>query len=84
MTKERVTTFIDAVLAIVMTILVLDLKAPSRSTIADFFDLRDQFIAYFISFFLDWHNVDRSAQWLNEGKDNFHSNSLVCCHLAVF
>jgi uncharacterized membrane protein len=51
MTKERVTTFINAVLAIIMTILVLDLKAPSQPTIAGFFDLRDQFIAYFISFF---------------------------------
>lgn len=28
MSKERLTTFIDAVLAIVMTILVLDLKLP--------------------------------------------------------
>ncbi|WP_263849553.1 TMEM175 family protein [Lacticaseibacillus camelliae] len=30
MSKERLTTFIDAVLAIVMTILVLDLKLPEQ------------------------------------------------------
>lgn len=52
MTKERVTVFIDAVLAIVMTILVLELKAPDQVTMAGFFwALRDQFVAYFISFF---------------------------------
>ncbi|WP_268872333.1 TMEM175 family protein [Lacticaseibacillus thailandensis] len=36
MTKERVTVFIDAVLAIVMTILVLELKAPDQVTMAGF------------------------------------------------
>ena len=36
MTKERVTAFIDAVLAIVMTILVLEMKAPDQVTMVAF------------------------------------------------
>lgn len=51
MSKERLTAFIDAVLAIVMTILVLALKLPTQITFAGFWALRDQFIAYFISSF---------------------------------
>lgn len=77
MTKDRVTAFIDAVLAIIMTILVLDLKAPDQVTLAGFWALKDQFIAYFISFFWigtmwvgmhnHWHQVQtisRSTPWL--------------------
>ncbi|MCI1986717.1 MAG: DUF1211 domain-containing protein [Lactobacillus sp.] len=77
MTKERVTAFIDAVLAIVMTILVLDLQAPAHVNLAGFWALRDQFVAYFISFFWvgtmwvglhnNWHHVKtirRSTPWL--------------------
>lgn len=77
MTKDRVTAFIDAVLAIVMTILVLELKAPQTISFASFWALRDQFIAYFISFFWigtmwvgmhnHWHQVktiSKTTPWL--------------------
>ena len=36
MSKNRLTAFIDAVMAIVMTILVLDLKIPGKSHLRDF------------------------------------------------
>lgn len=77
MSKDRLTAFIDAVMAIVMTILVLDLKIPAQITLAGFWGLRDQFIAYVISFFWigtmwvglhnNWHNVktiSRRTPWL--------------------
>lgn len=41
MSKNRLTAFIDAVMAIVMTILVLDLKIPEQITFAGFWGLRD-------------------------------------------
>lgn len=77
MTKDRVTAFIDAVLAIVMTILVLELKAPAQVSWAGFWALRDQFVAYAISFFWigtmwvgmhnSWHKVrtiSKTTPWL--------------------
>ena len=51
MSKERLVAFTDAVLAIIMTILVLELEKPSEATFAAFWDLRANFFAYFLSFF---------------------------------
>lgn len=51
MTKERLTAFTDAVLAIIMTILVLELKKPNPVTAAGFWALRENFFAYTLSFF---------------------------------
>ena len=36
MDKERLAAFTDAVLAIIMTILVLELEKPAQSKLADF------------------------------------------------
>lgn len=51
MSKERLVAFTDAVLAIIMTILVLELEKPSEATFAAFWALRANFFAYFLSFF---------------------------------
>ncbi len=51
MSKERLVAFTDAVLAIIMTILVLELEKPAEATFAAFWDLRANFFAYFLSFF---------------------------------
>lgn len=59
MKKERLTTFIDAVLAIVMTILVLELEKPKQITPQGFWNLRENFFAYTLSFF--W----LGAMWVN-------------------
>lgn len=69
MGKERLAAFIDAVLAIIMTILVLELEKPKAMTWAGLWDLRANFFAYALSFFWlglmwstqhsNWHAVKR-------------------------
>ena len=59
MTKERLVAFTDAVLAIIITILVLDLELPSEPTFEALWDLRESFFAYLVSFF--W----LGAMWVN-------------------
>lgn len=51
MNKERMIAFTDAILAIIMTILVLELDKPSAPTIAAFWKLRTSFFSYALSFF---------------------------------
>ena len=50
MSKERLTAFIDAVLAIVMTILVLELPQPESASWAAIWELRREYFAYTLSF----------------------------------
>ena len=50
MSKERLGAFMDAVIAIVMTILVLELEKPAEATLAAFWALRINFAAYALSF----------------------------------
>ena len=51
MSKERVVAFTDAVLAIIMAILVLDLDKPDPLTWSGFGKLWPQFLVYAFSFF---------------------------------
>ena len=61
LTKERMFAFTDAILAIIMTILVLELPKPDELTWAGIWDLRTSFLAFAVSFFglaimwADWH-----------------------------
>lgn len=58
MSKERIAAFTDAVLAIIMTILVLELKKTTQVTLAGLWALKINFFAYALSFF--W----LGAMWL--------------------
>lgn len=59
MNKERLAAFADAVLAIIITILVLELEKPAHLTVAGFLELWPNYLAYAISFF--W----LGAMWIN-------------------
>lgn len=75
MSKERLVAFTDAVIAIIMTILVLELKKPENLTWESVFDLRMNFFAYTVSFFwigTMWVNMHRA--WDHVEKIN---NKLV-------
>ena len=78
MKKERLLAFNDAVLAIIMTILVMELKKPEEITISGFWALRNNYFAYWLSFFWlgsvwismhsIWENaekVSRTVLWWN-------------------
>ena len=66
MGKERLGAFIDAVIAIIMTILVLELEKPKTFDLQGLWELRTNFFAYGLSFF-----------WLGAMWTNFHSSSQV-------
>ena len=67
MNKERLAAFMDAVLAIIMTILILELKKPETATLKALWNLRVDFFAYTLSFFWlgtmwvnlhnEWHKI---------------------------
>lgn len=59
MNKERLTAFTDAILAIIMTILVLELERPEAATWAAVWAMRNAYLTYAVSFF--W----LGAMWVN-------------------
>ena len=59
MNKERLAAFVDAVLAIIITILALELEKPTHLTFSGFIELWPNYLAYTISFF--W----LGAMWIN-------------------
>ena len=78
MNKERLAAFMDAVLAIIMTILILELKKPETATLKALWNLRVDFFAYTLSFFWlgtmwvnlhnEWHKIKYitpSIVWAN-------------------
>ena len=69
MNKERLTAFTDAILAIIMTILVLELEKPEAATLEALWALRWSFLAYAVSFFwLGAMWVNLHSQWQQVSK----------------
>lgn len=77
MSKERMAAFTDAVLAIIMTILVLELEKPSKMTVSGLWNLRANFFAYALSFF--WLGL----MWLTH-HNNWEKISSVNNKTAIF
>jgi uncharacterized membrane protein len=78
MNKSRLEAFTDAVIAIIMTILVLELEIPESASFAALWGLRFQFLIYLVSFLtlaIYWNNhhhmfqasshVSGKVMWLN-------------------
>lgn len=77
MTKDRLAAFMDAVLAIIMTILVLELPKPEPMSIEGVLALRNVYVCYILSFFWlgtmwvslhnEWHQIQvitKKVVWL--------------------
>lgn len=75
--KDRLAAFMDAVLAIIITILVLELPKPSPVTIEGILALRQSYLCYILSFFWlgslwvglhnEWHHIqiiNKKVVWL--------------------
>lgn len=59
MSKSRIEAFTDAVIAIIMTLLVLELHEPASAEWSAFFVMKHKFIVYLISFVslaIYWNN----------------------------
>lgn len=72
MSKERTMAFTDAVLAIIMTILVLDLQTPEELNWSGFAGMWPQYAAYALSFF-----------WLGSMWINLHIEWEQARHVSV-
>jgi uncharacterized membrane protein len=83
MTKERLLAYTDAVLAILITIMVLEFKAPMSSDWVALHEMKDVFIAYVFSFFLlstYWNNHHHTFQIVNK----INGNTLILNSVLVF
>ena len=81
MSKERLVAFTDAVIAIIITILILELEKPTSLTWGAIWNLRMNLFAYTISFFwigTMWVNMHRA--WDSVRKIN---NQLVWISLIL-
>ena len=50
MNRDRLTAFTDAVLAVIITIMVLEMKAPHGARLEDLVELWPVFLSYLLSF----------------------------------
>jgi uncharacterized membrane protein len=78
MNKNRIEAFSDGVMAIIITIMILEIKAPEHSTIGSLLPLIPVFLSYVLSFIyvgIYWNNhhhmfqvvkkIDGSVLWFN-------------------
>lgn len=88
MSKNRIEAFTDAVIAIVMTLLVLELHQPKNDTFQAFLGIEHQFIIYLISFVMlaiYWNNHHHLFQ-VAEHIDGWTlwANHLLILSLSLF
>ena len=87
MEKDRLGAFIDAVLAIIMTILVLELPRPETYDIAGLWALRTNFFAYALSFFwlgAMWVNIHQSYQAVEKISQKTVWSAIVMLFFSSF
>lgn len=77
METNRFETFFDAIIAIVITVLVLKIPQPASPTLGAFLELETMYVAYFISFLILYNlwyanhnlfglveNIDNTTLWI--------------------
>ncbi|MEX0787706.1 MAG: TMEM175 family protein [Anaerolineales bacterium] len=82
MTKGRLEAFSDAVIAIVMTIMVLELRAPEGAELALLVPLIPVFLSYVLSFvFLGiyWNNHHHLLQAAQRSMGPFFGPTCISC-----
>lgn len=90
MSKDRLAAFTDAMLAIIMTILVLELERPETPTLDAFWDLRESFFAYALSFWwlasfwISHHNLWDNAQRIDMSVVWWSMLVLFCLSLVPY
>jgi uncharacterized membrane protein len=87
-TKGRLEAFSDGVIAVIITIMVLDLKAPDNDHVEDLLKLWPSFASYLISFlfgaiyWINHHNVIALAKRITPGL--IWANNLLLFFLSLF
>ena len=87
MEKDRLGAFIDAVLAIIMTILVLELPRPKTIDLAGLWALRTNFFAYALSFFwlgAMWVNIHQSYHAVDKINQKTVWSAIVMLFFSSF
>lgn len=87
MSKERLLAYTDAVIAIIITIMVLEMKTPHWSSWKTLYEMRHIFIAYVLSFMyltIYWHNHHHMFQPIRKvtGK-TLWGNSIMLFALSL-
>ena len=87
-TKGRLEAFSDGVIAVIITIMVLDLKAPENDHLLDLLKLWPAFASYLISFvfgaiyWINHHNAIAVAKRVTPGL--IWANNLLLFSLSLF
>lgn len=90
MTKGRLEAFSDAVLAIIITIMVLEIKAPDEPTFEALVPLFPIFLSYVLSFFyiaiywVNHHHLFQVTQYINGAVLWVNILFLFCVSLVPF
>lgn len=88
--KDRLISFTDGVLAILMTILVLGLKQPAAADLNSFLELKESYFAYTLSFFwlgilwLIFNNVFAIAEKVDNYVGALNLILLFACSLIPY
>ena len=88
MTKNRFEAFTDAVVAIVLTVLVLDLDLPESGSFQGLYAVRHEFLIYLVSFFslaIYWNNHHQLLHGVKKiGGWTLWANNLLILALSLF
>ena len=83
METTRFETFFDAIIAIIITVLVLKIPQPATPTPGAIIDLQTIYIAYFISFLI-LYNIWYSNHNIFQLIDNIDNNTLLIYGIMTF